>query len=210
MSLKGGGIFNLDIAPRNDYCCNMDAKTTLGEGRRSTPENLERDVFVLIQRLAAKLLGDVEDLLKPTRLSPSQYNVLRILRGAGVEGIPCSTIAERMLTRDPDMTRLLDRLENRGLVARARHSSDRRVIRTHVTEAGLALLKRLDRPINELHGRQLRHLGDKKLRTLSGFLESARQSGESGYRRQRRRTNRTYRAENGMRRIERCIAYTYL
>jgi DNA-binding MarR family transcriptional regulator len=148
------------------------------ESRKAT-ENLERDVFVLIQRAAVQFLSEVEELLKPVRLSPSQYNVLRILRGAGPKGIACSQIAERMITRDPDMTRLLDRLEKRGLVTRARCSSDRRVIRTHITEVGLALLEQLDRPINELHVRQLQHLGEKKLRTLLALLETARKSGET-------------------------------
>jgi DNA-binding MarR family transcriptional regulator len=157
----------------------MDTETTPKAGRRQAPENLERDVFVLIQRAAVQFLGEVEELLKPVRLSPSQYNVLRILRGAGDEGVACNKIADRMITRDPDMTRLLDRLEKRDLVMRARCPSDRRVIRTQITEAGLALLKRLDRPINELHVRQLHHLGDKKLRTLSELLETARNSGET-------------------------------
>jgi DNA-binding MarR family transcriptional regulator len=157
----------------------MDTGRPHALGPSRAPENLERDVFVLIQRAAVQFLGEVEELLRPVGLSPSQYNVLRILRGAGDEGIACSKIAERMISRDPDMTRLLDRLEKRGLVTRARHSSDRRVIRTQITEVGLALLKRLDRPINELHVRQLRHLGIAKLRTLSEHLETALNGGET-------------------------------
>lgn len=152
----------------------MDLKNTPRAAQPKARASLERDVFVLIQTVAVRFLGDVELLLKPARLSPSQYNVLRILRGAGAEGIACSKIAERMITRDPDMTRLLDRLEKRGLVERARQPSDRRVIRTQITAAGMALLNHLDRPINELHAGQLRHLGDKKLRTLARLLEVAR------------------------------------
>ena len=139
-------------------------------------ENLERGAFVLLQRVAAQHLRDLEEALKPAQLSPSQYNVLRILRGGGPEGIPCRTIAERMIARDPDMTRLLDRLEARGLVARARLSSDRRVVRTRITDDGSALLKTLDRPIDSLHLRQLAHLGKDNLDKLSELLRIALKS----------------------------------
>lgn len=131
-----------------------------------------------LQRTADALLRGVEELLKPAGLTPSQYNVLRILRGAGPEGLACGEIAARMLTRDPDMTRLLDRLDKRGLVSRARGTSDRRVVVTRITSAGLKLLAALDEPLEELHKKQLQHLGRDRLKQLSALLEQARQWGE--------------------------------
>src|SRR5919108_1101542 len=90
--------------------------------------SLEEEAFLNLQRTADALLHGLEAALKPAGLSPSQYNVLRILRGAEAEGLACREVGERMVTRDPDITRLLDRLEARGLVMRARDREDRRVI----------------------------------------------------------------------------------
>jgi len=96
------------------------------------------------------------------------------LRGAGQDGIPCSDIAERMITRDPDITRLLDRLQKRGLVERSRGKQDRRVIYGKITAAGLKLLRELDAPL-EKHGRELlRHVGQTKLQLLIDLLELVR------------------------------------
>ncbi len=136
--------------------------------------SLEAQAFVNLQRAADFLMRGLVELLKPAGLSPAQYNVLRILRGAGRDGLACRAVGDRMITRDPDMTRLLDRLEARRLVARSREGKDRRVITTRVTEAGLRLLKELDRPVAELHERQLGHLPGPRLRALIALLESAR------------------------------------
>jgi DNA-binding MarR family transcriptional regulator len=127
---------------------------------------LLRTADVVVQGLAATL--------KPHGLSLNQYNVLRILRGAEPGGLPCGQIAERMLTRDPDMTRLLDRLEGRGLVSRCREKGDRRVVLTRITKPGLEVLAELDEPVRKKHEEQLGHLSDAKLRTLIELLESAR------------------------------------
>jgi DNA-binding MarR family transcriptional regulator len=135
---------------------------------------LEDDAFVNIQRTADALMQGVAAALKPMALSPTQYNVLRILRGAEPVGLACREIANRMITRDPDITRLLDRLEGRGLVARSRAQEDRRVITTRITEKGLRLLKDLDEPIAAVHVKQLGPLGDEKLRSLIELLEAAR------------------------------------
>src|SRR5215469_2382140 len=97
-------------------------------------------------------------VLKAEDLSATQYNVLRILRGAP-EGLTCGEIANRMITRDPDITRLLDRLEKRHLISRRRGAKDRRMVLTRITPEGLALLARLDRPVQEAHRQQLGHLG---------------------------------------------------
>jgi DNA-binding MarR family transcriptional regulator len=112
-------------------------------------------------------------LLKSEDLSPTQYNVLRILRGAP-SGLPCGEIAARMITRDPDVTRLLDRLAKRGLIARRRESKDRRVVLTKITAEGLELLARLDEPMQEIHRKQLGHLGRNRLKALAELLEAVR------------------------------------
>jgi len=138
-------------------------------------ESIEEEVFLNLQRTAEVLMHSLEAGLKPAGLSASQYNVLRILRGAGAEGLACRDIAERMVTRDPDMTRLLDRLEARGLVMRARDREDRRVITVRMTPEGLHRLQELDAPVAELVRRQLGHLGERRLRTLSGLLQVARE-----------------------------------
>lgn len=134
----------------------------------------EEEAFVHLLRTADVLLQGVAETLKPLGLSPTQYNVLRILRGAEPNGLACREIGERMITRDPDVTRLLDRLEDRGLVARTRSREDRRVITTHITDDGLQILGTLEAPIADLHTRQLGHLGAVQLRTLIALLERAR------------------------------------
>jgi MarR family transcriptional regulator, organic hydroperoxide resistance regulator len=137
--------------------------------------SLEEEAYLNLLRTADALFRGEEALLKPLDLSPPQYNVLRILRGAGADGLACKEIADRMLTRDPDVTRLLDRLEQRGLAVRAREQRDRRVITARITEAGSRVLKQLDRPILELQRQQLGHLGKKRLEALVLLLESARE-----------------------------------
>jgi DNA-binding MarR family transcriptional regulator len=112
-------------------------------------------------------------ILKAEKLSPTQYNVLRILRGTP-EGLPCGEIGLRMITRDPDVTRLLDRLEKRGLISRCRETEDRRMVMARITPDGLKLLARLDGPIEEGHRRQLGHLGKGRIRTLQELLSVAR------------------------------------
>jgi len=136
---------------------------------------LEQDAFMSIQRNADWLMRGFEEVLEEHELSPAQYNVLRILRTAGPSGMACHEIGERMITRDPDMTRLLDKLEERELLGRSRERNDRRVIRTRITPAGLKLLKELDDPIRSLHRSQLGHLSEKRLRLLVRLLESVRE-----------------------------------
>ncbi len=138
------------------------------------PRPLEEEVFLAVLRTADALVRDVDQLLKPAELSSTQYNVLRILRGAAPAGLACREIGERMLTRDPDITRLLDRLEVRGLISRARQRTDRRVVKTRITSKGLRILKDLDRPVAELHQKQLQHLPRRQLRVLVRLLAQAR------------------------------------
>ena len=106
-------------------------------------------------------------------LSSNQYNVLRILRGA-TDGLPCGEIGNRMITRDPDITRLLDRLERRGLISRNRDTQDRRTVTAKITPDGLKLLARTDQPVRDAHRSQLGHLGKKRLQALLQLLQEAR------------------------------------
>ncbi|HEY6386698.1 MAG TPA: MarR family transcriptional regulator [Candidatus Acidoferrum sp.] len=138
---------------------------------------LEDRIFISLQKTADALGLEAEQLLKPHGLTGTQYNVLRILRGAQPEGLPCRGIAERMISHDPDMTRLLDRMEKRGLLTRQRQTDDRRVIKTRITPAGRSLLKSLDQPVRELHKRQFRHLPAARLKTLAQLLEEVRARG---------------------------------
>ena len=135
--------------------------------------SLEAKLFVALLRLSDRLAQDADLLIKSYGLTGTQYNVLRILRGAGPEGLPCKGIGDRMISRDPDMTRLLDRMEKRQLITRERQSEDRRVIKTRITPAGLEILKKLDGPVDELHKKQFRHLTASKLKALSEAIEEA-------------------------------------
>ncbi len=126
-------------------------------------------------RTADLLARAPAQLLKQHELSSNQYNVLRILRGAP-EGLLCGEIGDRMISRDPDITRLLDRLEKRGLIGRCREDPDRRKVLVRITPAGLALLARLDQPVCDAHRHQLGHLSGTQLRQLSRLLLAARQA----------------------------------
>jgi DNA-binding MarR family transcriptional regulator len=138
---------------------------------REPKTTLEAQVFVNLVRAADSLTRGGEALLKPSGLSGTQYNVLRILRGAGPEGLLCREIGCRMISRDPDITRLLDRLESRGLISRTRGEEDRRVVKTRITPEGLRVLEELDAPVQELHRRQLNRLPVTELQKLSRLLE---------------------------------------
>ena len=135
--------------------------------------SLEAKLFVALLRLSDRLAQDADLLIKSYGLTGTQYNVLRILRGAGPDGLPCKGIGNRMISRDPDMTRLLDRMEKRQLITRERQSEDRRVIKTRITPAGLEILKKLDGPVDELHKKQFRHLPASKLKALAEAIEEA-------------------------------------
>jgi len=136
--------------------------------------SLENRIFIGLLQAADALGQQAEQLLKATGLSGAQYNVLRILRGAEPAGLPCRGIGDRMISHDPDMTRLLDRMEERGLITRVRQTDDRRVVKTRITAQGLRLLKTLDRPIHHLHKHQFRHLPAARLKILSELLEELR------------------------------------
>jgi DNA-binding MarR family transcriptional regulator len=137
----------------------------------------EEAVFLDLIRTSDALSRPVAQLLKSDDLSATQYNVLRILRGTP-EGLTCGEIGNRMITRDPDITRLLDRLEKRQLVSRCRETKDRRLVLTRIAPAGLELLARLDEPVQATHRKLLGHLGKERLWMLAGLLAACR--GEDG------------------------------
>ena len=138
---------------------------------------LEEEATLNIVRTADVLMQGLMDVLKPFALSPTQYNVLRILRGAGEEGASCKDVGARMVTRDPDITRLMDRLEKRGLLTRDRAKEDRRFVTHRLTKVGLELVNELDRPIDALHRRTMRHVRPERLRELITLLEEVRSAG---------------------------------
>jgi len=138
--------------------------------------SVEQEAYLSLLRTAGALETDVEAKLNEFGLTGTQYNALRILRGAGAEGLPCSEIGERMITRDPDITRLLNRLEKRGFVTRARGKADRRVIYGKITTAGLKLLRQMDEPIEKYGKEILKHVGQEKLAQLVELLELVRDS----------------------------------
>ena len=133
----------------------------------------EEAAFLDLLRTTDMLSRGLISVLKTGDLSPTQYNVLRILRGS-IEGLPCGEIASRMITRDPDITRLLDRLEKRGLISRCRETKDRRMVMARITPEGLKLLARLDEPVQSGHRKQLGHLGPDRLRHLAELLHLSR------------------------------------
>ena len=141
-------------------------KPSVGSAEEQTLLDLVRTTEALSQRPA--------DLIKGEDLSRTQYNVLRILRGTP-DGLSCGEIADRMITKDPDITRLLDRLEKRQLISRSRESHDRRTVVTRITSEGLAVLARLDGPLQSLLRDQLGHLGHKRLTELRKLLSACRE-----------------------------------
>jgi DNA-binding MarR family transcriptional regulator len=133
---------------------------------------MEMNLFVAFMRSSDILGSQAEQVVKTAGLTAAQYNVLRILRGARPDGLACREIGERMISRDPDITRLLDRMEKRGLITRQRQSDDRRVVKTCVTARGLQILKTLDQPLRELHKRQFQSMDKRTLSGLAATLEA--------------------------------------
>ncbi|MBK7927808.1 MAG: MarR family transcriptional regulator [Bryobacterales bacterium] len=139
-----------------------------------SPIEPEVEAFLNIQRTAEIQLGQLTQLLRPLGLSPAQYNVLRILRGAGEQGLPCGEIATRMISRDPDITRLIDRMEQRGWVTRTRSNQDRRVVTVSAQPAALEILAALDEQVAILHRSQFSPFNASRVLTLISLLEELR------------------------------------
>ncbi len=146
--------------------------------RQTRPfSSLEQEAHLSVQRTEAVLGHAVAEMLKGFDITPTQYNVLRILRGAGEEGLCRNDVRDRMVAKVPDVTRLLDRMEAAGLVKRERggSGSDRRYVTTRITEEGLRLVNSLDEPVSAMHRRMLGHMDESELRTLIDLLARARE-----------------------------------
>jgi DNA-binding MarR family transcriptional regulator len=138
----------------------------------------EEGVYLSMLHTVERLSRGVAETLAGADLTPTQYNALRILRGAGDAGASCTKVGERMVTKDSDVTRLLDRLEARGLISRGREAADRRRVVARITDKGLRVLEGLDGPVAETHRSQLGHLGEKQLATLGMLLKAARNGAD--------------------------------
>lgn len=136
--------------------------------------SLEEEVILNVARTAEYLTSAISSVLKAADLTLTQYNVLRILRGAGSEGLSCSEVGERMVTKESDITRLLDRVEARGFISRERPANNRRLVVARITDEGQDVLANLDAPVDELNRSLVGHLGIKKQSNLNDLLEAVR------------------------------------
>jgi DNA-binding MarR family transcriptional regulator len=155
--------------------------------KREPFDSPAQEAYLNIMRTHSELVGPMEKLFKEHGVSATKYNILRILRGtlAGDEqcsehGLPSLEIADRLITRVPDITRLVDGLEEDGLVQRTRCNRDRRVVYVGITARGMELLGVLDKPVMDLHCRSLAHLSDEELAELNRLLVKARHPHENG------------------------------
>jgi DNA-binding MarR family transcriptional regulator len=150
-------------------------KTLLEELRQTKPfESPEQEAILALQRTTDLLRRHFTQVIGPHGISPQQYNVLRILRGAGAAGTPTLDIADRMIEKTPGITRLLDRLEGKHLVRRRRCPEDRRQVLCWITESGLKLLAELDKPVSDPGPRYLQSLSSDEVRQLIDMLERIR------------------------------------
>lgn len=138
----------------------------------------EKEAVMCLLRTADAVRAHFEQMLQPHGITLQQFNVLRILRGAGPEGLPTLDVGDRMVERAPGATRLLDRLEAKGLVRRVRCAEDRRRVLCYINEAGLDLLAGLDRAVVDADAAAVAALGARELDVLIGLLERIRASLE--------------------------------
>lgn len=141
-------------------------------------DSLEQEAFLNLWRTYDRLKAYEDELFARYDLTPQQYNALRILKSEHPRPIRTLDLAARLVSRAPDITRLVDKLEERGVISRDRPVENRRVVRLAITEAGIALLRELLKPIRECHRRQLGHLTAKQLEELVALLRAARQPHE--------------------------------
>lgn len=138
----------------------------------------EQEAFLGLWRTYDRLRALEDELFARHELTAQQYNALRLLRGQRPRPMLTLALAGRLISRAPDITRLLDKLEARGLINRDRPAGDRRTVEVVITSAGLALLRELDREVRACHERQLGHMKKGDLRTLIDLLRAARQPHE--------------------------------
>ena len=167
----------LDKLCDNTYHPSMSARLRDEIKQRKPFGSAEQEAHLSIERTAAVLGHALAEAMKPYGITPTQYNVLRILRGAGTSGLCRHEVRDRLVAQVPDVTRLLDRLEEAELIRRERDSKDRRQVATRITERGLELLSNMDQPVMDAHRRQLGHMTKEQLTTLSELLTLARQAG---------------------------------
>ena len=147
------------------------------EIKQSKPfKTVASEAHVALLRTADLVAREIAEVLKPYGVSPTQYNVLRILRGAGPSGLACGEIGGRMITQDPDITRLLDRMEKVGWIERTRDSGDRRVVVTRLTKQGKKVIDELEEPLARFERKRLKKVGEKRLRELVELLDVMRDS----------------------------------
>jgi DNA-binding MarR family transcriptional regulator len=142
-------------------------------------DSLEQEVFLNLWRTYDRLRALEDELFSRYDLTPQQYNVLRLLRANHPDTLPTLVLANRLVSRAPDITRMLDKLEQRGLVVRDRPPDNRRMVRIGISESGVALVSEIAEPLRECHERQLGHLAPADLKRLAALLHSARQPHES-------------------------------
>ena len=136
--------------------------------------SLYQEAQLNIERTANLLSDAFEQMLKPHGITGTQYNVLRILRGAEPDGLSRNEVSQRLINRMPDATRLLDRMEEAGLVTRERSKEDRRLVTTRITKKGRHIVDDLDEPTDDQHEKALGHVGEQQLKTLIRILTAVR------------------------------------
>jgi MarR family transcriptional regulator, organic hydroperoxide resistance regulator len=141
-------------------------------------DSLEQEVFLNLWRTYDRLKSLEEEMFGRFGLSAQQYNALRLLKSVSPDSMPTLVLGGRLISRAPDMTRLLDRLEQRGLLSRERPPGNRRVVEVRITPAGLELLDELQGAVVDCHRRQLGHLDEKSLKQLARLLKKVRQPHE--------------------------------
>jgi DNA-binding MarR family transcriptional regulator len=134
-----------------------------------------QEVFLQLWRTYDRLKTLEDELFGQHQLSAQQYNALRLLRSVHPETMPTLALGRRLISRSPDMTRMLDRLEKRKLIQRKRKAANRRIVEVSITPAGIALLDDLAEAVNDMHERQLGHLSQARQRQLIELLKEARQ-----------------------------------
>ena len=154
----------------------MSSKLAAEIGQSKPFATAEEELLLNLIRTHEFIQQRQAEFFREFGLTATQYNILRILRGAGESGVTCSQAAARMVTADPDITRLMDRLETRGLLRRERSREDRRVVLSHITAEGLDLLKSIDKPLAEMILRLAGHIEPEKLRQFIETLEEIRKA----------------------------------
>ncbi len=142
--------------------------------RKSRFDSLQQEAYLSLWRTYDRLKSIEEELFAQFDLSPQQYNSLRLLEAVHPATMPTSSLGNKLISRAPDMTRLLDRLEERALVYRERRPENRRVVEVGITPTGLQLLEQLAPAVRECHNRQLGHLSEKDLKQLVKLLQAVR------------------------------------